>query len=221
VLPFANLTGQPDQDYLVDGIVTELIAALTKNLRPVHHRRDVELRLQGPRSAIVRGRARTGRALCARRLDPAGRPNPAHLGAAGGGATARAIWSDRFTGSLDEIFELQDRLTESVAAAIEPTLRAAEAIRSRDKPQQDLRAYDLCLRVEPMLLFTAKPEEFRRAFALLDEAVARDPDYAYARALRVWAYTMAAGGRFISNAEAAHVLPDAYARSSIAERPTR
>jgi tetratricopeptide (TPR) repeat protein len=125
--------------------------------------------------------------------------------------TGRSIWSERFTGGLDGIFDLQDRLTESVAAAIEPTLRAAEALRSREKPKKDLRAYDLCLQVEPMMRFTAKPEEFARAFALLDEAVALDPGYAYARALRCWAYTIAAGGRFIKTQDARHILPDAYA----------
>ena len=98
-------------------------------------------------------------------------------------ATGRAIWSDRFTGKTSDIFELQDTLTEHVAAAIEPTLRAAEALRSREKPQQDLRAYDLCLQAEPLILGTAGPKDFRRAIALLEQAIALDPDYGYARAL--------------------------------------
>ena len=65
-----------------------------------------------------------------------------------------------FSGALEEIFELQDRLTENVAAAIEPTLRAAETLRSREKPQHDLHAYDLCLQAEPLMRFTSKPRGF-------------------------------------------------------------
>ncbi|WP_298841750.1 winged helix-turn-helix domain-containing protein [uncultured Roseobacter sp.] len=211
VLPFANLTGRPEQDYLVDGIVTELIGALT--------RISGLFTIAATSSFTYKGRAvqlsDVGRELGVRyvlegSIQQAGETLRISVQLVEA-ATGRSIWSERFTDALDDIFDLQDRLTESVAAAIEPTLRAAEAIRSREKPQQDLRAYDLCLQVEPMLLFTAKPEDFKRAFALLDEAVARDPGYAYARALRVWAYTMAAGGRYITAADAAHILPDAYA----------
>jgi TolB-like protein len=210
VLPFSNLTAKPDQDYLVDGIVTELIAALTKvpGLFVIAATSSFAYRGRAVQLADV-GRELGVRYVLEGSVQQAGTALRITVQLVEAD-TGRSIWSERFTGALDDIFDLQDRLTENVAAAIEPTLRAAEAIRSRDKPQQDLRAYDLCLRVEPMLLFTAKPDEFRRAFALLDEAVARDPGYAYARALRVWAYTMAAGGRFISPAEAAHVLPDAY-----------
>jgi TolB-like protein/Tfp pilus assembly protein PilF len=211
VLPFANLTGQASQDYLVDGIVTELIGALTKipglfviaaTSSFAYKGREVQLpdvgRELGVRYVLEGSVQQAGAAL---RIS-------VHLVEAAGG---RAIWSERFSGTLDDIFDLQDRLTESVAAAIEPTLRSAEALRSREKPQKDLRAYDLCLQVEPLMRFTAKPSDFTRAFALLDEAVALDPGYAHARALRCWAYTIAAGGRFISVKDCQHVVPDAHA----------
>lgn len=211
VLPFANLTGQPGQEYLVDGIATELIGALTKisGLFTIAatssfaykgcavHLADVGREL-GVRYVLEGSVQQAGATL---RIS-------VQLVEAGSG---RAIWSERFTGTTEEIFELQDRLTENVAAAIEPTLRAAEAIRSREKPQKDLRAYDLCLQVEPLMRFTAKPADFIRAFALLDEAIALDPGYAHARALRCWAYTIAAGGRFIPVADCQHVVPDARA----------
>jgi len=211
VLPFANLTGQASQDYLVDGIGTELIGALTKI--------PGLFVIAATSSFAYKGRAvhlpDVGRELGIRyvlegSIQQAGGTLriSVHLVEAAGG---RAIWSDRFTGAMDDIFELQDRLTESVAAAIEPTLRSAEALRSREKPKKDLRAYDLCLQVEPLMRFTAKPEDFTRAFALLDEAVALDPGYAHARALRCWAYTIAAGGRFIAVKDCQHVVPDAHA----------
>lgn len=211
VLPFANLTGQPGQEYLVDGIATELIGALTKI--------SGLFTIAATSSFVYRGRAvhlaDVGRELGVRyvlegSVQQAGASLriSVQLVEAGSG---RAIWSDRFTGTTGEIFELQDRLTESVAAAIEPTLRAAEAIRSREKPQKDLRAYDICLQVEPLMRFNAKPADFTRAFALLDEAIALDPGYAHARALRCWAYTIAAGGRFIPVEDCQHVVPEARA----------
>jgi hypothetical protein len=82
-----------------------------------------------------------------------------------------------------------------------PRRRSARS--SREKPKKDLRAYDLCLQVERVIRFTSKPEDFTRAFTLIDDAVALDPGYAYARALRCWAYTIAAGGRFIKTPTAA------------------
>lgn len=210
VLPFANLTGLDAQEYLVDGIVSELIGALTKI--------PGLFVIAATSSFAYRGRAvqlpDVGRELGVRyvlegSVQQAGatlRISVQLVEAAGG----RAIWSERFTGKLDDIFDLQDRLTESVAAAIEPTLRSAEALRSREKPEKDLRAYDLCLQVEPLMRFSARPADFTRAFALLDEAVALDPGYAHARALRCWAYTIAAGGRFIAVKDCQHVVPDAH-----------
>jgi len=211
VLPFANLTGKTEQDYLVDGITTELIGALTKvsGLFTIAATSSFAYRDRAVQLSDV-GRELGVRYVLEGSIQQAGTMLRISVQLVEA-ATGRAIWSERFTGALDDLFDLQDRLTESVTAAIEPTLRAAEAIRSREKPQQDLRAYDLCMQVEPLLRVTFKPEEFRRAVALLDQAVALDPGYAYPRALRVWAYTIAAGGRFITTAEAAPVLPDAYA----------
>lgn len=211
VLPFANLTGRPEQEYLVDGIATELIVALSKV--------SGLFTIAATSSFAYKGRAvqlsDVGRELGVRyvlegSIQQAGATLRISVQLVEA-ATGRTIWSERFSGTMDEIFELQDHLTESVAAAIEPTLRAAEAVRSREKPTQDLKAYDLCLQAEPLMRFTSKAEDVSQAVAILDEAVARDPHYAMARAMRVWAYTTAASGRFILPQDAAHVLPDAYA----------
>ncbi|WP_316249260.1 winged helix-turn-helix domain-containing protein [Roseicyclus sediminis] len=211
VLPFSNLTAKPDQDYLVDGIVTELIATLTKvpGLFVIAATSSFAYRGRAVQLADV-GRELGVRYVLEGSVQQAGMSLRITVQLVEA-ATGRSIWSERFTGELDDIFDLQDRLTESVAAAIEPTLRAAEALRSREKPQQDKRAYDLCLQVERVIRYTSKPEDFTRAFALLDEAIALDQGYAYARALRCWAYTIAAGGRFIKTQQARHIVPDAYA----------
>lgn len=211
VLSFANLTGQASQDYLVDGIAAELIGALTRigGLFVIAATSSFAYKGRAVQLADV-GRELGVRYILEGSIQQAGSTLRISVQLVEA-ETGRAIWSDRFTGTLDEIFDLQDRLTESVAAAIEPTLRSAEALRSREKPQNDLRAYDICLQVEPLMRFTSKADDFTRAFALLDKAIALDPDYAYARALRCWAYTIACGGRFISIHDARHVLPDAYA----------
>ncbi|GAB5448779.1 winged helix-turn-helix domain-containing tetratricopeptide repeat protein [Gymnodinialimonas sp.] len=211
VLPFANMTGQDDTDYLVDGIVTDLIAVLTRvpGLFVIAATSSFKYKGRAVDLADV-GRELGVRYVLEGSIQQAGktlRITPQLVEAASG----HAIWSERFVGTIDDVFELQDTITEHVAAAIEPTLRAAEAVRSRDKPPQDLLAYDLCLRAEPITRMTAKPEDFRRAFALLDEAVALDPDYALARAMRCWAYTAAAGGRFIAVRDCGVAVRDARA----------
>lgn len=135
VLSFANLTGQASQDYLVDGIATELIGALTKI--------SGFFTIAATSSFAYKGRAvqlaDVGRELGVRYVPEGSIQQSGQLLRISvqliEAATGHVIWSDRFNGALDEIFELQDRLTESVAAAIEPTLRSAEALRSREKPQ--------------------------------------------------------------------------------------
>jgi adenylate cyclase len=105
----------------------------------------------------------------------------------------RHIWTDRFEGTLDDIFDLQDRITESVASAIEPTLRLAEIERARSKPTSNLQAYDLCLRALPYLISSATKTGNDEALELLSSAIRKDPHYSYAKALRAWAFTMRKG----------------------------
>jgi tetratricopeptide (TPR) repeat protein len=85
------------------------------------------------------------------------------------------LWADRFDGSLEEIFELQDRVASSVAGVIEPALQAAEAARSVGCPTADLTAYDLYLRAHAMIWSSAR--QISEALPLLEQAIARDPCY--------------------------------------------
>jgi hypothetical protein len=73
------------------------------------------------------------------------------------------IWADRFDGSLEDVFELQDKVAISVAGVIEPALQAAETARSASRPTHDLTAYDLYLRALPIFLFLDKRTNFRSA----------------------------------------------------------
>src|SRR4029077_1056458 len=85
------------------------------------------------------------------------------------------LWADRFDGSLEDVFDLQDRVAVSVAGVIEPTLQAAETARSAGRPTADLTAYDLYLRAYAMVRSSVRkvPEALR----LLEQAIARDPRY--------------------------------------------
>jgi len=85
------------------------------------------------------------------------------------------LWADRFDGSLEDVFELQDKVASSVAGVIEPALQAAETARSANRPTDDLTAYDLYLRAYAMVLSSTRqtPEALR----LLEQAIERDPHY--------------------------------------------
>jgi adenylate cyclase len=102
-------------------------------------------------------------------------------------ANATHVWAQRYDRAFDDIFALQDELTMSVIAAIEPTLRQAEIERAKRKRPDSLDAYDLYLRALP-LVFTAMPEFSDQALPLLQQAVAIEPDYAVAHAYIAWCY---------------------------------
>jgi len=90
--------------------------------------------------------------------------------------TGAHLWADRFDGSLEDVFELQEEVAISVAGVIEPALQAAESARSANRPTSDLSAYDAYLRAYAM--FSASHHrQTRQALALLEEAIARDPRY--------------------------------------------
>ena len=89
--------------------------------------------------------------------------------------SATHLWTDRFDGSLEDVFDLQDRVASSVAGVIEPALQAAETARSAARPTNDLNAYDLYLRAYAMNLSSAR--QIPEALGLAEQAIARDPRY--------------------------------------------
>jgi len=96
--------------------------------------------------------------------------------------TGAHLWADRFDGSLEDIFELQDKVATSVAGVIEPTLQAAEIRRSANRPTNDLTAYDLYLRALPHQ-FSFGSDRNTSVLDLLGRAIERDPNYGPALAL--------------------------------------
>jgi adenylate cyclase len=85
------------------------------------------------------------------------------------------LWADHFDGSLEDVFDLQDKVASSVAGVIEPALQAAETRRSADRPTNDLTAYDIYLRAYAMVFSSAT--QIPETLSLFEQAIARDPRY--------------------------------------------
>jgi adenylate cyclase len=173
VLPFANLNGDPEQEYFADGMVEEIITALSRirwlfvlarNSSFTYKGQAIDVKQVG-RELGVRYVLEGSVRKAGDRIRIAGQLIEAQTGA--------HLWADRFDGSLEDVFDLQDKVALSVAGIIEPTLQAAETARSASRRTSDLSAYDLYLRAYPM--FAAF--QLRQALALLEEAIARDPHY--------------------------------------------
>jgi adenylate cyclase len=97
------------------------------------------------------------------------------------------LWADRFDGSLEDIFDLQDKVAISAAGVIEPTLREAEIERARRKRPESLDAYDLYLRALPFA-YTSMPEEADKALRFLEQAIKLEPDLAIGHAMIAWSH---------------------------------
>jgi TolB-like protein len=181
VLPFRNMSSDPEQEYFADGIVEDIIAGLARikwlfvisrnssfvykaqqaNTKQVGHELGVRYVLEGS----VR---KSGQ-----QLRIATQLSDAESGA--------VIWVERYDAKLDDIFALQDQISERVIAAIEPNLRSAELNRVRRQRPRSLDAYDLVLRASPFA-HTHVAEDAAIAIPLLTKALNIEPDYAAAHA---------------------------------------
>jgi TolB-like protein/class 3 adenylate cyclase len=187
VLPFQNMSGDPEQEYFADGMVEEIITALSRirwlfviarnstftykgqavDVKQVGRELGVRYALQGSVRKAA-GRVR----ITAQLIDAT---NGAHL------------WADRFDGSLEAVFDLQDKVASSVAGVIEPALQAAEIRRSSERPTGDLRAYDLYLRAVPHI-YAWESGSTLAAQDLLGQAIERDPSYGPALGYAAYCY---------------------------------
>jgi len=175
VLPFANLSGDPEQEYFVDGMVEDIITALSRIRWLFVLARNSSFTYKG-QSPDVR---QVGRELGVRYvLEGSVRKAGQRVRITGqliDALSGAHLWADRFDGSLEDVFDLQDKVASSVAGVIEPALQADETARSAGRPTDDLTAYDLYLRAYEMVLSSVRqtPEALR----LLEQAIARDPRY--------------------------------------------
>jgi adenylate cyclase len=187
VLPFQNLSGDPRQDYFADGMVEEIITALSRIRWFFVIARNSSFTYKGQTVDIKR----IGRELGVRYL------LEGSVRRAGGcvrisaqlieSESAAHLWADHFDGSIEEVFALQDRVALSVAGVIESTIHVAEIRRSMQRPTTDLTAYDLYLRAFDGC-FSFDKERIRSALDLLEKAIERDPNFGRALALAAVCY---------------------------------
>ena len=189
VLPFANMSGDSEQDYFADGMAEEIITALSRcgslfviarNSSFTYKGKAVDVRQVGRELGVryvLEGSVRRG----GDRLRFTGQLIDATNG--------MHIWADRFEGNLGDVFGLQDQITESVVAAIEPKLQLAEIERLKNKPAANLDAYDLLLRAQ-QLEYEFTEESLAEALRLLKQALAIDPTYAPALALAAYCHAL-------------------------------
>jgi len=188
VLPFTNMSHDPEQDYFADGMAEEIIAALSRCKWLLVIARNSSFTYKG-KSVDVR---RIGRDLGVRyvlegSVRRAGNRLRfiAQLIEAASGAH---IWADRFDGDMTDVFGLQDQITEKVVATLEPKILLAEIDRLKNKPAANLDAYDLLLRAQG-LEYEFTRESLAAAVRCLEQAIALDPSYARALALMAYCHT--------------------------------
>ena len=187
VLPFINISGDPEQDYFADGMVEEIITGLSRiKWLFVISRNSTFIYKGKPIDVKTVGRELGVRYV----LEGSVRRSGKHVRVTGQlieTATAANVWADRYDGTLDDIFTLQDEMTMHVIGAVEPTLRKVEVERARRKRPDSLDAYDLFLRALP-LASTAMPEHADKALELLEQAIRLEPNYAVVHGFIAWCH---------------------------------
>lgn len=194
VLPFANLSGSAEDDYFIDGVVDDIITALSRfrwlfviarNSSFTYKGRAVDVKQVGRELGVryvLEGSARRA----GNRIRISGQLIDA--------ASGTALWADRFEGDLADLFELQDMVTAQVVTALAPRLEQAEIERSRQKPTGSLDAYDWFLRGQAEVLKWTR-EGNAKALACYREAFRLDPNYstAWGMAARCYSQSKAQG----------------------------
>ena len=187
VLPFTNMSGDPQQEYFADGVVEDIITGLARikwlfvvarNSSFIYKGQSVSVKKVG-RELGVRYVLEGSVRKLGRRVRITGQLVEAETGV--------HIWAERYDRPLDDIFALQDEITLNVVGAIEPSLREAEIERVKRKRPENLDAYDLVLRALPHV-FLAMPAEAAKAVPLLERALTIEGDYASAHGLLAWCH---------------------------------
>lgn len=185
VLPFTNMSGDPEQEYFADGMAEDIITALSKFEQLFVIARNSSFVYKGRAVDIVQ----VGRDLGVRYvLEGSVRKAGDRVRITGqliNAATGSHLWADRFDGRLENVFDLQDEITASVVGAIEPTVRKAEIELARSKRPEHMGAYDLFLQALPHI-YAIRPESNFQALDFLMKAIDLDPDYAPALGHASW-----------------------------------
>ncbi|QPF87983.1 adenylate/guanylate cyclase domain-containing protein [Bradyrhizobium genosp. L] len=185
VLPFQNMSGDPEQEYFADGMVEEIITALSRFKSLFVIARNSSFAYKDKAIDIKRvGRELGVRYVLEGSVRKAG--NRVRItGQLIEAASGNHIWADRFDGELEDVFGLQDKVTSSVVGLIAPRLEQAEFERTRHKPTEKLDSYDLHLRGMALIHQRASLAD---AYDLFKQAIELDPDFAAAHAMLAWTW---------------------------------
>ena len=204
VMPFANLSGDPEQEYFADGMVVEIVAALSRirSIFVIASASSLSLKGKGlsPEEAARQLGVRFVLEGSVRKSGDRVRINVQLIDA----AQRAQIWTDRFDDTLEDIFALQDRVALSAAGRIEPTVLKAEIQRAAARPTENMGSYDLYLRATALTLTYSK-DAMLQALDLLNRAIALDPGF----------------GAALMNAANCHYLLDSFGWSEDRESTRR
>ena len=198
VLPFTNLSSDPEQEYFADGMVDDIITALShfkalfviaRNSSFTYKGRAVDVKQVG-RELGVRYVLEGSVRKAANRVRITGQLVDT--------ATGAHLWADRFDGGLGDVFDLQDQVTESVVGAIAPAVEKAEIERAKRKPTESLDAYALYLRGLARFYQFGNRQANDEALRLFNSAIELDPDFASAYGRAAYCYVHAKANGWIS-----------------------
>jgi len=218
VLPFDNLSHDPEQDYFADGITEDIITGLAtlswlfviaRNSTFTYKGQAVDIKQVGVDLGVryvLEGSVRKAgqRVRVTAQLIEA--------------ATGNHVWAERFDGQIEDIFELQDEITAKIVSALGPEMTMAEIERRRNRPRANYDAWDFYLQARPHH-HAVTEADFNEAVALLNKSMAADPGFASAPALLGLCYVAAALHGWVERPRDAIAIARRHARDAIAMEP--
>jgi adenylate cyclase len=211
VLPFQNLSDDPEQEYFADGMVEEIITALSRmrwlfviarNSSFAYKGRVVDVKQVG-RELGVRYVLEGSVRRAGNRIRIAGQLIDTSKGT--------HMWADRFDGGIEDVFDLQDRVAASVVGAIAPKLEQAEIERVKRKSTESLDAYESYLRGLAAVRQETR-ESITRALKLFNRAIELDPDFASAYAMAAWCFVRRKTNGWMTDPEEERAQAERFAR---------